>query len=555
MSSLTNLDLLSVGIAVAGIGILGFAVFFSDRRSITNQAFFLFAMLTIIWGISNYFNNQTRSPVTSLWVLRLHLLISTLHALSFFRLAYVFPNATGAFPKLYKLGLLPLALVTAVLTLTPLVFSGISQLPGPGQVANPDRGPGIAVFGFTAVVLVFGGLFLLIKKTIRTQGLEKIQLRYVLAGTVITFALIITFNLVLPIAFNQLRFIPLGAVFVFPFIAFTAYAIFKHHLLNVKVIATEILTFVLAVTVLFEAIFADTVAKRVVDSGIFALVLAFGILLIRSVLKEVKQREELAALNVELEAKRAQLEELSGFKSQILSLASHQIKSPLAQIKGFISILVDGAYGQLSEKVKETLGKMKGSADELINLINTLLDLRKVDEGKMDYQFARTDVVKIAQSVFEGLKPLAAEKKLNFTFTTPLTQAWVSADELKLKQVFQNISDNSIKYTPAGFVKLQLATGDKMTTSDSPLATSGRKLGPDDIVFSVSDSGLGISKDLLPHLFEEYIRDDRVKKQIRGTGLGLYVARKIVEAHGGELWAESDGEGKGSRFYVKLKKI
>jgi signal transduction histidine kinase len=150
-------------------------------------------------------------------------------------------------------------------------------------------------------------------------------------------------------------------------------------------------------------------------------------------------------LNAKLDATNRQLGELSTFKSQLLSLASHQIRSPLAAIKGFGSLITDGLYGPVPDKVKETVEKMKSSADELIGLINTLLDLRKVEEGKMDYQFARADLAVLVSQVFELLKPLAELKKIEFTLARPEQEVPVNADAEKLKQVIQNLTDNAIK--------------------------------------------------------------------------------------------------------------
>jgi signal transduction histidine kinase len=358
----------------------------------------------------------------------------------------------------------------------------------------------------------------------------------------LTFVLLITFNFILPAFFDNPSFIPLGSVFLFPFVIFTAYAIFKHHLLNIKVIATEILTFVLAVVSFFEVIIADNPLILIFRSGILVLILSFGVLLIRSVRKEVEQREKLEQLNKELEVAKGKLEELSRFKTQLLSLASHQIKSPLAAIKGFISIMLQGLYGPLEPKIRDTLEKMKRSSDELIDLINSVLDLRKVEEGRMEYQFEKTSLAAMTKGVVEEIQPLASAKGLKLECNLPAQEIFVQADKTKLKQVVQNLIDNSIKYTPEGFVRVELKEED---------ASSGGKA----VILSVKDSGLGMSPELIPHLFSEFVRDERVKKEIRGTGFGLYMAKNIIEAHGGKLWAESPGEGKGSTFSVRLKEV
>ena len=304
--------------------------------------------------------------------------------------------------------------------------------------------------------------------------------------------------------------------------------------MNVKVIATEILTFVLAVTALFEVILASEPLILIFRAAAFVLILSFGILLIRSVLKEVEQREELERLNKQIEEKNVQLEELSRVKTQLLSLASHQIKSPLAVIKGFTTLLIDGSYGAVSAKAKEKLQTIKKASDELITLINDLLDMRRVEEGRMEYQFVKTDMRKLAGEAVDALRSLAEVKKLELKFTASEKEIWVNADAPKLKQVVQNVIDNAIKYTQKGFVKVELR-------ADKGTAT-----------LSVSDSGMGIHSDLLPHLFEEFVREGKLKSKVLGTGLGLYIARKIIEAHSGKIFAQSPGEGKGSTFSITL---
>jgi len=548
-SPLGNLDLLSVGLAIAGIGILGFMVFFGDRKSLTNRMFLFFSVITIIWGIVNYLDYQVSSPIWVLWLLRFEIFFAVWHAFSFFQLFYVFPKTQLTFPKWYKLGLIPLVIVTSLINLSPLVFPSIAQLSTTGTVSKTVVGPGIYLFILIVVGLIIASIYLMIKKLRHAQGVEQAQFKFLLIGAIITFTLLITFNLVLPALFLNVRFIPLGAVFIFPFIAFTAYAIFKHHLLNTKVIATEILAFTLIVITFSEIVISQSLVETLFRVGEFIAISIIGIFLIKSVLKEVQQREELERLNKQIEAQNAQLQDLSRFKSQLLSLASHQIKSPLAAIKGFVSLIADGSYGEVGEPVKETLKKVQGSADDLIGLINTLLDVRKVEEGKMEYKFERVDIAGMIAKLVDLLQPLAAAKKLSLTFeggdaAGTHKPVWVTADPEKLKQVVQNLVDNAIKYTPTGFVKVIL-------TENPPAAAGGQAT----TTVSVSDSGLGVAAELIPHLFEEFVRDERVKKEIRGTGLGLYIARKIAEAHGGTINAESPGEGKGSTFRLNIPEM
>ena len=535
MQPFSNLDLFSVGVAISAMAILGFLVFWNNPKSTTHRSFLLFSISAILWSSFNYLYYQFSDPVLVIRLLRIHAFFAIWYVFFIFQIFYVFPKTEVKFPWWYKSLLSPFVAIVSILSLTPLIFDKVTKFSEFGRLESVQNGPALPLFGLVVIGLVAAGPFLLLKRRAQAAPAERKQFSFVLAGALLTFALHIIFNFIFPALLDNARYIPLGAVFIFPFIAFTAYAIFKHGLLNVKVIATEILTFVLAIISLFEILLSNNFGELVFRIIVFSLVLIASIFLNRSVRREIEQREELQKLTEELQAANTKLVELSRFKTQLLSLASHQIKSPLAAIKGFISILLEGLYGPISDKVRETLGKMKKSSDELIALIDTLLDLRRVEEGRLEYEFAPVDLNGLVGEVVEGLRPLAAEKKIELNFTAALGALTISADREKLKQVIQNLVDNAIKYTPSGAVKVE-------TASQSGTA-----------IVSVKDSGLGIDKNLIPYLFEEFVRDERVKKSIRGTGLGLYIARRIVEAHKGKIWAESGGEGKGSSFYIALQ--
>ena len=167
-----NFDLLSVGIAIAGIVLLGSIIFFNNPRSITNRTFFYFSLLTAIWGVSNYLEYRFTTIDATLWALRLHLFLSTLHALFFFQLAYVFPQEKVKFPRWYVFGLIPIVAMTMILSLTPFVFSGITALAAPGYVTNPERGPGIILFSIVAFGLLIAGVAAIIRKAWKNKEEE-----------------------------------------------------------------------------------------------------------------------------------------------------------------------------------------------------------------------------------------------------------------------------------------------------------------------------------------------------------------------------------------------
>ncbi len=248
------------------------------------------------------------------------------------------------------------------------------------------------------------------------------------------------------------------------------------------------------------------------------------------------EKDELTKLNNELAGTKKKLEELNHFKNHLLSLTSHQLRAPLAVIKGYATILKEGFYGEVNEKVRETLEKMEFAVDDLVNLVNNIIDLRKVEEGRIEYDFERVDLRRLAEDAVEGIHLLAIHKKLELAFAAPQHEIFVTADAQKLRHVVQNLVDNAIKYTPNGFVRAEI------------VEDGG------EVIFRVKDSGIGIPPGVKPLLFEEFVRDERVKNDFKGSGLGLHIAKSIVEAHGGKIWAESDGEGKGSTFSFSLKK-
>ncbi len=324
---------------------------------------------------------------------------------------------------------------------------------------------------------------------------------------------------------------PIGMVL---FVGFLTYTIVQFRAFNVKLLATSALVWSLSIAIGSQLFFVENKINFVLVSVTFVGAVVLGSFLSKSVQREVEQRERLQALSDQLKAANTQLTDLSKFKTQLLSLASHQIKAPLAAMKGYIALMLEGAYGPIPEPMAKPVASLQHSADGLVELVMSLLDLRKIEEGKMEYQFTRNDLAAIVKDVVGELSPLAAEKKLTLTAAGLDAPIWVLADAPKLKQVAQNLVDNSIKYTPSGSVAVALKV-------------EGHK-----VLCTVTDTGLGMAPELLPRLFDEFTRDQRVQRTIRGTGLGLYIAKRIIEAHGGTVWAESKGEGQGSTFTFTL---
>ena len=245
--------------------------------------------------------------------------------------------------------------------------------------------------------------------------------------------------------------------------------------------------------------------------------------------------KELDRINTELGEANEKLKGLDKLKSEFISLASHQLRSPLTAIKGYASMLYEGSFGELQPKQVEGAKRIYTSAQGLVNIVEDLLNVSKIEQGGMKYEFVQTDLSKIVLDLYNEMKISAESKSLEFNLEISQDETFiVSADPVKLKQVFLNIVDNSIKYTSKGFVKISLSR-------DS-----------NNIIFTVKDSGLGISKESLAKLFEKFSRGENGATNTGGSGLGLYLAREITRAHKGDIQIESEGAGMGSTFRVIL---
>jgi signal transduction histidine kinase len=541
MDILSNLDLLSVGVAVAGIGILGFVVYFNDKNSITNKTFLLFALITIIWSVANYSYYQVESVILAFWLIKFVIFLGVWHAFTFFQLARVFPKERFEFSDNYKWILLPIVAITSIINLTPLVFKQAVRVSESGGIAEIENGPAIALFGIVITTLIITGIVVLIRKTIKASGIEKVQFLFVSLGTFLTFVLIVTFNFILPTFFNNSKFIPLGAVFIIPFVAFTSYAILKHKLFDIKVVATAVLVFVLSIVIFIEIVLEDTLAGVVMESSVFILVLIFGIMLLKGVRKEVALREKVEVLAKSLEKANVRLKELDKLKSEFVSFATHQIRAPLTAIKGYTSLIQEGSYGPVSNEVKGAIDKISQSSHSLVLVVEDYLNISRIEMGRMKYNFAIMDFGKLINEVVKELEPNVTKAGLELSVDIPDGEYKANIDEGKMRQVVVNLIDNAIKYTKKGSIKVSLTKDEKK-----------KKL-----LLTISDTGIGISKETMSKLFSKFIRAKNANKvNIQGIGLGLYIARQMAQAHkGGKLWAESDGESMGSQFFVEIDEV
>ncbi|TAK57487.1 sensor histidine kinase [Patescibacteria group bacterium] len=342
-----------------------------------------------------------------------------------------------------------------------------------------------------------------------------------------------------------------GFIGMVVFMAFLAYLIVKFKAFDIKMVGAQALVWALVILIGSEFLFVTTTINQILVGITLVISAILGLILVRSVKKEVAQRERIEELagdlvksNEKLESANIKLKELDKLKSEFLSLASHQIRNPLTAIKGYASLILDGTYGDVSTAVREAVDRMYQSTQSLVTIVSDFLDISRIEQGTMKYDFTSFDIKKLAIQVVEEFRPNIMKAGLTISSVAGPGDYFVNADQGKIKQVIGNLIDNSIKYTPQGSIKVALS---RHSLSDG---TSGR------VRVTVSDTGVGIDEAVIPQLFAKFTRDkDAFKTNVSGTGLGLYLAKQMVQAHHGKIWAESDGKGKGSRFIIELDTI
>jgi signal transduction histidine kinase len=260
-----------------------------------------------------------------------------------------------------------------------------------------------------------------------------------------------------------------------------------------------------------------------------------GILGVTRDISERKKVEQLAQAKIVAEA-------ANRAKSEFLANMSHELRTPLNHIIGFTELVVDKNFGELNPRQEEFLNDVLQSGRHLLALINEILDLSKVEAGKMDLALSTVFLRPLVENSLIMLKEKALKHRLKLRTEIPAQPESIQADERKLKQILYNLLSNAVKFTSEGGSILVRIRPENERTD-----------GTGGLVFSVIDSGIGLDPGDLERIFQPFEQaNNSAGQRFQGTGLGLTLTKKMVELHGGKIWAASEGEGKGSAFHFIL---
>lgn len=506
------------------ICLIGFFVFLSNRKSLSANILFWISVSFSLWIVSDiviWINPDSR-VVMFFWslvnVFEISVSILTLY------FAYVFLEEKDATTKLKFI---------AALFVLPLLFLSFTDLNlGGFDTVNCEaiQGPLIYYFYIIESIIFLCLVIYLIKKIYQSTAANRKLVSIFSAGVMFFILSFSGTNIVASLTQNW-HVLMYGLISAPVFSGILAYLIIQFHTFNIKLLATQALVWGLVILIGSQFFFIKVPLNMFLNGVTFIVIIIFGNLLIKSVKREVRQREELANLNV-------QLQDLIKQRENLVHLVTHKVKGSFTRSKYLFAGLLEGMFGEVSPEIRKAAEQGLESDNMGIETVDLVLSVANMQKGIVKYEMKPLDLKDIVlktiseKTVSIEAKGLKVETKIDDSKTN------VSGDAFWLKEVVNNLIENSIKYTKEGTITVELRREDK------------------NVQFSVKDTGMGITDEDKKNLFTEGGRGkDSVKVNVDSTGYGLYSVKLIVEAHKGRVWAESEGAGKGSQFYVELPSV
>lgn len=693
--------------------LIALLVFLKNRHSITNKLFLGLTTGIVGWSVTTYFSLHASSDEYTLFWIRLIMFFVVIQNTCFLLFVRVFPsNQSDIFKRKKYQVAVGYSLITALVAFSPFLFVDFKN-------GAPVPGPGMILFLPHAVVFTLGGLALLFAKAWKARGAKKVQLQYLLAGTLMMFTLVPLSNFVVPIIFRSNSLVTLSPLYPIIFSMLIAYAIFAKKMFDIRLAVARSLAYILTLVTLLAiysfVVFAATsfifddfspaVKHTFYLLGVVALVVTFHPLrlhfdrvtdslffrhsykseevldelgdvisnevsiknLVQDAMKiisgamkvtfvsvylmgddkrverkftvgknDVEMRraqiivdallmegeaivinddiqesspqlnhilsqadaalaarletskktigfiifgykqngdiyhkkdiamiavakdelsvaiqnalrfEEIQKFNETLQAKvdeataelkrsNEKLKSLDKAKDEFVSMASHQLRTPLTSMKGYVSMVLDGDVGDITPAQRKLLEEAYASSQRMVYLIGDFLNVSRLSTGKFVVEPSDSNVANIVQEEVDQLRATALSRQISLKYEKPSNFPSMVVDETKIRQVVMNFVDNAIFYSKSGSeVKVELTKTAK------------------EVIFKVKDTGIGVPAEERRHLFTKFFRATNARKaRPDGTGIGLFMAKKVIVAHSGSIIFETT-EGKGSTFGFSL---
>jgi signal transduction histidine kinase len=509
------------------------------NKRIALTLFTLIATSVAAWGfVSIGYYSDVIIPMLS-WLGAAHIMALSVVTL-FFYFSTVFPRRILKGKFILTFTTIPFIIIVFFLSFSDFILGPENEV-----IIRSDYGSYVYLCTIL-FYLIFGYFFLAKQYQLSTDSHTRSQVRLIMLGSVLSTAPALMSELVFP-SLGIYTYTWLGPLFSSVLVISIFIAIIRYHLFDLKVVITEIISFGVWMYFLIKFLLSDTWQVQVTNLVYLLSLLFIGILLVQSVLKEVIERRRVDQLTIDMKATfdklktvNASLIEIDRQKTKFLSLATHQIRGPLTSIKGYTSMIFEGDYGELPDKLKEPLTKMYQLSQSLVSIVEDFLNTSKMDGFHISYQYSLFNIDELVNAIIDDMKQSLSKTKAKLLYdVTCGNTCMIHGDKEKIRQIFHNLIENAIKYTQDGEIKI-----------------STKRAG-EKIIFKISDTGIGMSNETISHIFKKFSRAEKIGEEthISGSGLGLYVAKEMVKGHHGKIWAESPGEGKGSTFFVELDAV
>ena len=492
--------------------ILSLVILLNDPKDKINILFSSISFGVVLWSIAilGFFSSNFNFFTPEIWLTLTHTAAAFI-ALLFLYFSLNFPTALIKNKYITVLPMITFIIIIYFLFFTKFIIGDIF-------LQTYEINHGYIFYGeyiISLFTLGYLSLFFQYKKT--RDILQKTQLKYIFVGSLLSSTLATITDLAFPYL-GIFQYTWLGPIFTLILVLSIAYAITKHHLFNIKVIIAELMTFAIWTAVIAQAVMAETLNGKILGAVTFVFVIFIGIFLIKSVKKEVALREE--------------VEQLAGRLKSVNRIMSHDIKNVLGKDKDMFGMLLDGSFGALSDQARPFLQQAHDDTKKLIRSVIVILESGHelvLKPEPFDFKEAVLEVVR-------DVEPEAKTKGLSLT--TNISEEgdyMLVGDRVQLvTHVLKNLVENAVNYTLAGGVTVGLS---KKGTA---------------VIFSVKDTGIGISDEDKPNMFKEGSHGkDSLKFNVHSTGYGLFSVKKIVDAHNGKVWFET-APNKGTTFFVEM---
>jgi signal transduction histidine kinase len=506
--------------AAVPVILLGVFVFLNGKNKLENKLLFLTIISFVIWIFCALVTWATEFPKYTMffWAF-MNIVEPFVYFFAFyFSFVFFFKKDFSIIQKiLFSLPLLP----SIIMASTKFMLLGY-------DLSNCDRGAVEGILSTYDYILeiVYAVAIIIIAIFAFKKIKDKISRKKILFVTIGITLFLLSFSLgnILEI-FTDNWYIGQYGLFGAPiFMAFLAYIIVKFKAFDVKLIATQALVWASVILIGSEFFFIQSNINRLLTALTLITTSVIGLMIVRSVKKEIALREELEIAN--------------NNQTSLIHFISHQIKGFFTKSKMIFAGIVEEDFGEVSGAMKEAAKEGLKSDNNAVSMIQDILGASNLKKGTTTYNFQETDLSKIVKNITEDFKTELSTKGLELKVDIGNDPIFVNADDKQISQVIKNLIDNSIKYTPSGYIKVSLYKKVEDRTK---------------VIFKVEDSGVGLSESDKKKLFTEGGKgEDSLKVNVNSTGYGLYIVKKIVDNHNGRIWAESEGRGKGSQFYVEL---